>query len=204
MTLPIIVCGDAGHGRDSRTAGVYDSGAEGNGLRESDLSMAIINAGAWVAKTEYAGRIKFILTRDTLDESAPLRGRTAEAALEGAQYLISCHLNSASPAAQGIETFYRDGDAGDKRFATLVQASAVAAFGLPNRGLKTEADSQHPTLAILRGSTINIPACLIELGFITRGSDVGAIFGDDDRNKRIAFWRSVFDGILATTERATI
>jgi len=200
----IAVCLDAGHGQDSRRDGVFDSGAEGNGLRESDLSWSIVASGAFVAKEFYEGKIKVVLTRDSLTESAPLGGRTAEASREGAQYLISCHLNSASPEATGIETFYRSGDAGDKRLATIVQASALAAFGLRDRGLKTEQDSQHSTLAMLRGSTTGVPACLVEMGFVTRSADVNAIFGEDDRDKRIAFWRGVFDGILKTSERATV
>lgn len=196
MTLPITICGDAGHGQDSRTDGVFDSGAVAAGLRESDLTMAIINSGAHVAKTMYPGRIRFVLTRDTLTESAPLGGRTAEARLEGAQYLIAAHLNSASPAATGIETYYREGDAGDKWLAQVVQKAAVSAFGLRDRGIKTERESQHPTLAILRGSTITIPACLVELGFLTNPGDRAAIWGDDDRDKRITFWCAIFDAIL--------
>jgi len=192
----IVVCGDAGHGQDSRTPGVFDPGATAAGLRESDLTMAIVVAGAYVAKNFYAGRIQFILTRDTLTESAPLRGRTAEAMREGAQYLISCHLNSATPAATGIETFYRSGDAGDKWLAGVVQKAALSAFGLRDRGLKTEEDSQHATLAILRGSTISIPACLCEFGFITNANDRASIWGEDDRDGRIAFWSDVFDAIL--------
>ena len=103
---------------------------------------------------------------------------------------------SSTPAARGIETFYSSGDAGDKWLAGVVQSSALAAFGLRDRGLKTEEDSQHSTLAILRGSTITIPACLIEVGFITNSEDIAAVWGADDRDKRIAFWRGVFDAVL--------
>lgn len=193
----ITVAFDAGHGQDSRSAGIFDSGAEGGrGLEEAELAFRLIESALFVIKTEFAVKIRPVLTRDSRTESAPLSLRTAEAASEGADYLISVHLNSASPAATGVETYYRDGDAGDIALAKLVQAAMVASFGLRDRGIKAASTTRHKRLAILEGATRSKPGCLAEFGFITNSSDVSAIFSDAARDARIAFWRQMFTGIL--------
>lgn len=193
----ITVCFDAGHGQDSRSAGVYDSGAEGvRGLEESELAFQLIETALHVARTEFADSIKVVLTRDSRTESAPLSLRTAEAYREDADVLISTHLNSGSSSATGLETYYRDGDAGDMILANIVQKSMVSAFGLRDRGIKAASTTRHKRLAILEGATRSKPGALAEFGFITNQSDMNAIFGEGSRDRRIACFRSIFTGIL--------
>jgi len=150
-------------------------------------------------KHNVASRVTVALTRDSLTESAPLSSRTAEAASEGADYLISVHLNSASPEATGTETLYRDGDAGDIALAKVVQSAAVAAFGLRDRGLKPASSTRHKRLAILEGATRSKPGALLEVCFVSNPRDVEEVFGDTAREARIEFWQVVFSALLPKT-----
>ena len=193
----ITVCLDAGHGEGSRSSGVFDSGAEGvRGLEEAELAFQLIESALFVAKEEFSNSIKCVLTRDSRTESAPLSLRTAEAYREGADYLISVHLNSAGPTATGLETYYRDGDDGDMILANVVQRAMVEAFGLRDRGTKAASTTRHRRLAILEGATRSKPGALAEFGFITNASDMAAIFGEGSRDRRIECWRMIFAGIL--------
>jgi N-acetylmuramoyl-L-alanine amidase len=193
----ITVCLDAGHGEDARTSGVYDSGAEGaRGLEEAELAFQLVESALFVAKTEFADTIKCVLTRDSRTESAPTSLRTAEAYREGADCLISVHLNSASPAATGVEVYHRDGDAGDMILANIVQRAMCLAFDLRDRGIKAASTTRHRRLAVLEGATRSKPGALAEFGFITNSGDMAAIFGDGSRDRRIECWRLIFAGIL--------
>jgi N-acetylmuramoyl-L-alanine amidase len=193
----ITVCLDAGHGEDARTSGVYDSGAEGvRGLEEAELAFQLIESALYVARTEFPDTIKCVLTRDSRRESAPTALRTAEAYQEGADCLISVHLNSASPSATGLETYYRDGDAGDMVLANIVQRAMCLAFDLRDRGIKPASTTRHRRLAVLEGATRSKPGALAEFGFITNASDIATIFGEGSRDRRIECWRLIFQGIL--------
>lgn len=61
----------------------------------------------------------------------------------------------------------------------------VLATGLPNRGLKKEADSQHSRLAVL---DFVPPACLMEIGFIDNDHDRQIM---QDLDVRIKFWQAL-------------
>lgn len=199
--VSITIALDAGHGQDSSKDDVLDPGAVAGARQEHALAWKLVESGLYVAREYFAGRIKVVLTRDSLTESAPLSSRTAEAASEGADYLISIHLNSASPEATGTETLYRDGDAGDIALAKTVQAAAVAAFGLRDRGLKPASSTRHKRLAILEGASRGKPGALLEVCFVSNPHDVEVVFGDTAREARIEFWRTVFGAIAPTNGR---
>jgi N-acetylmuramoyl-L-alanine amidase len=199
----ITVALDAGHGQDSSKDDVLDPGAVAGNRQEHSLAWKLVESGIYVAREYFAGRIAIALTRDSLTESAPLGSRTAEAASEGADYLISIHLNSASAEATGTETLYRDGDAGDIALAKVVQTAALNAFGLRDRGLKPASSTRHKRLAILEGATRSKPGALLEVCFLSNPSDVAAVFADSAREARIEFWRSVFSALAATTSGRT-
>lgn len=191
----ITIALDAGHGQDSRRDGVYDPGAVEGREQEAERAFQIVESVLFVAASEYAGKVKLVLTRDSRVESSPLGGRDEEAEREGAQYLLSIHLNAGG--GTGTETYYRDDR--DKRFANIVQAAAVGAYGLRDRGVKSETETRHKRLAILN---FDGPACLWEAGFIDNASDMARLFGEGSRAKRMAFCRGVLDGILATSARS--
>ncbi len=187
--LKIIL--DAGHGQNNASANTFDEGASGNGHDEAALAWAFVNSGVYVAKEYFAGRLVVGLTRDTATESAPVAGRDDEAAREGGDLLISVHYNAGPKKATGTETLFRD--QADKKLARIVQTAAVEAFGLRDRGVKSETESKRGRLAIFGGA---MPTCLLEVGFITNPDDLAASVGDPARDARIKFWRQVFTKCL--------
>ena len=106
-------------------------------------------------------------------------GRDEQAELAECTHFLSLHMNAASAAATGTETFYRDRN--DMLFAAKVQQAALAAMGLRDRGLKPEHASQHPRLAIF---DFDGPCALLEIGFITNAKDREKAM---KRESRIAF-----------------
>ena len=186
-----VIALDAGHGQSNRTPGVFDEGASHGAREEDELAYQLVESALFVATLpEFAGSIRCVQTRDSRTEPAPVGSRAAEAEREGADVLISVHLNSA-PKASGTETYYRN--AAGREFARRVQSAAVFSFGLLDRGAKHESDSQHKRLAVL---AFGGPACLWEAGFINSEHDMTAIFGPAARPRRIAFWSQVFRAIL--------
>lgn len=180
---------DAGHGQDNRREGINDPGAVHGGMTEAEQAYRLVESGLWVAANHFAGLLTVGLTRDSRTESAPVAGRDNEATREGATHFISVHLNAGG--GMGTETFYRD--ARDKALASIVQAAAVGAFGLRDRGLKTESESQHSRLAVLDFAP---PACLWESGFIDHPSDMAKLFGEGSRERRVDFWGRVYRALL--------
>lgn len=96
-----------------------------------------------------------------------------------ASFYISIHHNSASESAKGIETYYsvqhKDDNYGgsldsdrlekSKNMAKNINDSIATKIGAINRGAKSDASSDVGTLFILRNA--NMPAVLVEVGFIT-------------------------------------
>ena len=89
----------AGHGGS-------DSGAVGNGLRESDLNLTVTLAARDYLNKNYTGH-KLILPRDRdVYVSLPARREMSR----GADLYVSMHFNSFSdPRARGFETFTHSG-----------------------------------------------------------------------------------------------
>jgi N-acetylmuramoyl-L-alanine amidase len=176
---------DPGHGWQNRRPGQYDPGACSGGHCEADVVLQWALSGRWVLGNL---GIATWLTRDDDRDSDPVSTRDDRAELAGCTKFISLHCNSANPGATGTETFYRD--SADKVWAQKVQDAAIHALGLRNRGLKTEAQSQHPRLAVF---DFDGPACLLELGFITNAVDRQAML---KRERRIAFWQKLAEDLL--------
>lgn len=172
---------DFGHGWENREDGSYDPGAVGNGQTEADMVLTVGLTVRWILEQEFG--IKTWLTRDDDRDSSPVGTRDNRAAAAGCTHGISLHMNANLPRATGTETFYRD--ARGKELAEVVQRAALDAWGLRDRGLKTEAQSQHSSLAIL---DFKPPMCLLEIGFIGNKNDVRRIL---ERDRRIAFARSI-------------
>lgn len=182
---------DPGHGNSNRRSGVYDPGAVSAGHAEADIVLQWGLTGKWIAEKEFG--IKVFMTRDDDSDPTPVSTRDDRAEQAGCDYFLSLHCNAASGQATGTETFYRD--IKDKVFAALVQNAALSALEIRDRGLKTEADSQHPNgLSIFN---FDGPAALLELGFIDNPADRARM---RDRDRRITFWRALFTSLKARTE----
>ena len=194
---------DAGHGGK-------DPGGIGPGnLFEKPIALNISKkVGAIFAAKGYT--VHF--TRDS-DTFIPLKERTAIATRHKADLFLSIHANaSGNSSANGIETYYLDVTSTDKnaeliaarenansgysiqelesllkgliveskskdsrRLAQHVQQEMVAATGATDRGVK------HARFVVLIGT--NVPAILIETGFVTNPSESKKLTSDTYQHK---------------------
>lgn len=160
----VVLVLDAGHGGS-------DSGATNKNLKlqEKNLNLAIIlEAKKYFDKDS---RFKVYYTR-TLDMYPSLSDRCKLANNKNADVFISVHINSYSASSKGTETLYNNSrnvttaknGITSKDLATQIQKAVVKTTGFTNRGLKN-----YTNLAVLNKT--NMPACLIEYGFISNPTE---------------------------------
>ena len=155
-----IVVIDIGHGGS-------DAGAVGNGLKEKDINY---NQGmALFKRLEADPNIKVYMTRE-LDVYPTLQFRSQLANDIQADLFVSLHNNSAASHVVGTETLYFPSTTNQtsKTIASLVQNKIVQYCGMVNRGIKARSD-----LYVLK--TTNMPAILIETGFISNAAEAQLI-----------------------------
>lgn len=149
---------DAGHGGK-------DPGTSGNGQIEKNLTLAVAQK---VAKQLQNSDIKVYLTRDS--DVYPENAVRASTANQIADAMVSIHMNSGPPTANGTEVLYQvhaNDDASkltSKKLAEILQSSIVQATGNTNRGIKLWQD-----VLILNRTTV--PTALIEVVFVTNAGD---------------------------------
>ena len=183
--MPIKIYVDQGHNpRD------YNTGAEGNGLYEQDITYEI-------------GRRLFILlennseftpklsrpTPDTVlgtNNSSSLTERVRDANSWGADVFISLHNNAAeNPRATGNEALvYGPGATVARGLATDILEQLTLTSGLRNRGIV-----YRPGLYVLKET--EMPAVLVEMGFITNPYDASLLSESPE-----LFARGIYRGIL--------
>lgn len=162
MAIKIYV--DQGHNPENPNAG-----AEGNGLREQDI---VYRVGIELAeRLRSNGNFEVRLSRPTADtqvgtsNSTSLRLRVADANAWGADYFISIHTNAATnPAATGSEAFAFSEPSAAFELGEDILYWLSETTGLRNRGMAVRTN-----LYVLRKT--DMPAVLVELGFITNPSD---------------------------------
>lgn len=158
--MKVKICLDPGHGG-------HDPGACGSaGLTEAEVNLKVSQRLG-----ERLGElgISTLLTRSS-DVYIALGMRCELANDWGADYFISVHCNSDGPSAVGIETLYKTSDG--KSLAEPIQHHLVLATGDTDRGLKYRYD-----LYVLNATLM--PACLIELGFISHPQTESKLKTDD-------------------------
>ncbi len=182
MAIKIYI--DQGHNPENPNAG-----AEGNGLQEQDLTYRIGVELAELLRQNPNFEVR--LSRPTpttslgTSNTTSLQARVNDANAWGADYFISLHANSSSdPRATGVEAFAYS--RGSRAFALGedVVESISELTGLRNRGMKV-----RPGLYVLRNT--DMPAILVELGFISNPSDA-ALMNDSPE----LFARGIYNGIL--------
>ena len=169
-----------------------NAGAEGNGLREQNIVYRIGQELATLLRS--SGNYEVRLSRPTPEtqlgtsNATSLRARVNDANSWGADYFISLHNNASElSAAMGSEAFvFSLGGVADA-LATDILAGLAAETGLPNRGVFA-----RPSLYVLKRT--NMPATLVELGFITNARDARLMNESPE-----LFARGVYDGIVAYT-----
>ena len=182
MAIKIYI--DQGHNPQNPNAG-----AEGNGLREQDITYRVGQELASLLRAD--GRFEVRLSRPTPETSlgnsntTSLRARTTDANEWGADYFLSIHANaSENPSASGSEAFaYSRPSEGFSLGEDILQQLA-AATGLRDRGVQV-----RPGLYVLKKTAM--PAVLVELGFITNPGDAALMNDRPD-----LFAEGIYRGIL--------
>ena len=169
-----VIALDAGHG------GV-DSGAQGNGKSEADLTWKIMTACK--NKLEAYG-FKIVLAREQSGyyPSNDYLYRVQRCIDQGAQAFVSFHINSGSSGAHGAEVYAPTANGTDYTQVSVELANKVmnnlAAMGLTYRGVfQMEVGDEFAVIRCAREQ--GIPGILIEHGFISNYGDVVNYFSDD-------------------------
>lgn len=181
MAIKIFI--DQGHNPTNPNAG-----AEGNGLREQDLTYEI---GIILAQLlSENGNYEVLVSRPTPEtqlgttNAQSLAARVNAANSWGADYFISLHANASSiTSASGSEGYVYSLGGAAQQFAENILTGLSDVTGLPNRGVFA-----RPTLYVLRRTAM--PAALIELGFITNPGDA-ALMSEDPQ----LFALGIYNGI---------
>ena len=183
MAIKIYI--DQGHNPRNPNAG-----AEGNGLREQDLTYRIgIELAALINENP---NLTARLSRPREDtqlgtsNATSLAARVNDANAWGADYFISLHANASNiESASGSEGYVYALNSTAYALGTAIVKNLTEATGLRNRGVFA-----RPGLYVLRKTAM--PATLIELGFITNPNDAALMNNDPG-----LFARGVYNGILA-------
>ncbi|MBO5312408.1 MAG: N-acetylmuramoyl-L-alanine amidase [Clostridia bacterium] len=166
-----------------------NTGAEGNGYREQDITYRV---GVRLAELLRANpNFEVRLSRPTpstqlgTSNASSLSTRVNDANSWGADYFISIHTNaSVSPSANGTEVLVYSSPSRASALAEDILRELTALTGFESRGVKL-----RPGLYVLRRT--NMPAVLIELGFISNPYE--AQFMADNAELQA---RGIYRGIL--------
>lgn len=169
-----------------------NAGAEGNGLREQNIVYTIGQELAGLLRQ--SGNYEVRLSRPTADtqvgtsNNTSLRLRTEDANAWGADYFISLHTNASElAAATGSEAFVFALGGTAAALAADILAALQNETGLANRGVFA-----RPSLYVLKRT--DMPAILLELGFITNARDARLM-----NESPQLFARGVYEGIVDYT-----
>ena len=181
MAIKIYI--DQGHNPKNPNAG-----AEGNGLREQDIVYEIGVRLAALLRSNPAFEVRLSRpTPDTLlgnSNSESLRLRVNDANAWGADYFLSLHTNaSEQAAATGSEAFVYSKPSSAAELAEDILREMTSYTGLRNRGVFSRTG-----LYVLRRT--QMPAILLELGFITNANDAALMSGQPD-----LFARGIYEGM---------
>ncbi len=155
--------------------------------RRTDVNVTRSDTPTW---SESNGIFRFA-ANGTYNVYDDLQARCDLANIWGADIFVSIHANAASSSsANGAETYWRNTSTTDRilseRLARYVQREYVRETGLSDRGVKTA------NFYVLRWS--NMPAILIETGFMSNSSDLSKLTSP-------AFQRKAARGIARGIDR---
>ena len=165
LLMSIKVYIDQGHNPSS-----YNTGAEGNGFFEQDITYDIGKRLYALLDNNPAFEPKLSRpSEDTIlgtNNSSSLRVRADEANAYGADLFLSLHTNAAeNPRASGSEALvYSPSSTVANEIAEDILEELHLVTGLRNRGV-----IYRPGLYVLKET--NMPAVLVEMGFITNPYD---------------------------------
>ena len=182
MAIKIFI--DQGHNPEGIKAG-----AEGFGYREQDITYAV---GARLAELlRQDDRFEVKLSRNSPAESlgtsnvTSLATRVNAANAWGADYFISIHANaSTNPSANGTEVYVYRTPSTAADLAEDVLEGIVERMDTKDNGVRVNA-----SLYVLRRT--QMPAILVELGYITNAEDVRKMTEDP-----WGFAQGIYNGML--------
>lgn len=186
-----VIVLDAGHGGKT--------GASGNGKIEDNLTLSIILA----AKKHFDkdNRFQVYYTRTT-DVKVPLLDRCKLANNKNADAFVSVHINSCEKSwVGGTETLYRENRCkktkknglDSKKLAMTMQKHMLKATGFNDRYIVNDTRD----LCVLRETMM--PACLIEVGFISNKSETIRMCANLDK-----YGKAVYDGLVENMKSAGV
>lgn len=167
----------------------FNSGAEGNGLKEQDITY---NVGIYLAQLlQNDERFEVLTSRTCITQvvgysnSSSLAERVGLANRWGADWFLSIHCNSSTnPNARGSEIYvYRSRNQAYYMAREILQ-QITAQLQLQDRGVKI-----NPDFYVLRRT--DMPAMLIELAFITNAADAEKL-----KNSQQIFAQAIYDGLV--------
>lgn len=177
------ICIDAGHNNSN-----FDTGAQGNGLREQDITFEIARLTGGILNQS---GVSVKLTRNNITDnlgtnlSTSLSTRAKIANDFGADLFISVHCNAHNDtSANGTECYVYALNSAVYPLAVKINSHIVNRLGTTNRGVKP-----RPDLAVLRQT--NMQAILVETAFISNPSDAEKL-----RTRQADFARAIADAIL--------
>jgi len=198
----VVVVIDAGHGgKDSGALGrdeegeiIYDEDGEIY-IQEKDINLIVAKKVYECLKEE---GINVVLTRSK-DVFLELRDIADKANDEEATVFVSIHCNSVDgiSTAEGVEVLYfdkeSDADYGisSKKLADNILEEIVDSVDTVDRGLK-----ERPGLAVLKWT--EMPAALVELGFVTSANDQERLLNKKWREKTA---EAISDGIIKSLKQ---
>lgn len=184
MAIRIFI--DQGH----NPTGYHNTGAEGNGLREQDVTY---NVGIDLASLlnddpRFVARVSRP-TPDTVlgtNNSTSLQARVNMANSWPADYFISIHCNSnTNPAINGTEVYVYRTNTQSYWLAQHILNGIVEQVGTRDNGVRL-----NPSFYVLRRTTM--PAVLVELAYLSNASDAQKL-RDDQRG----FAWGIYNGLLS-------
>ncbi|MBU5450429.1 N-acetylmuramoyl-L-alanine amidase [Acetivibrio sp. MSJd-27] len=165
----------------------WDTGANGKNAREQDITFQVAYRLRDILRTNY---IEVKMSRNNLEDNlgssvnSSLKARVDSANQWGADYFVSLHCNSyTTEAAKGTETLIISKGGKAEQLAYSINRNIVEQLGMYDRGVKEQ------NLYVLRNT--NMPAVLVEMGFITNETDEWKLM-----NQQQEFANAIADGIL--------
>ena len=167
----------------------HNSGAEGNGLYEQDLTFSIGCLLADMLRED--GRFEVCLSRPEestvlgTDVASSLNARVSGAEAFEADYFISLHINSYTvDTVNGLEVFVSGGDTESYAFGSSMLQGMIDSTELKSRGMKFSSE-----LYVLKNS--DMPAALLEMGFISNSEDAALLSQSPE-----LFAKGIYGGIV--------
>lgn len=169
-----------------------NTGAEGNGLREQDVTYEVGRRLAALLRRSGSWDVR--LSRNSPDEvlgnsnASSLRTRVNDANSWGADYFVSVHTNgSTDPSAKGVEAYAYSRPSRAFSLGEDIVDSLVQATGFPKRGMFV-----RPGLYVLKKTSM--PAVLVEIGFISNPEEAALMLSSPE-----VFAQGIYNGIVEYT-----